>query len=94
MEKRLKLVTLLILWALHEEARQEKDSVQASCGLTPNRKEVTTMMYAKPELVPLSDARVAILSGDSDGTEKDTQIQDNSMPPLTHDSVAAYEADE
>jgi hypothetical protein len=50
------------------------------------------MRYAKPELVGLTDARVAIQSGDTDSEiTKSETVSDN---PPKHDTAAAYEADE
>jgi hypothetical protein len=54
------------------------------------------MTYAKPELVPLADARVAIQSNTDDGTSdgsKEVSPQENISHPL-QPTNAAYEADE
>ncbi len=67
----------------------------AKRGVIANGKEVKNMTYAKPELVPMVDARIAIQSSDgSDGTTHEKEIL-----PLTDQSqfvktTSAYEADE
>jgi hypothetical protein len=68
-------------------------SVAVECGLDPYRKEVITMLYAKPELVLLADARVAIHStGDAgDQGAKEMPNTESTRPNATS---GAYEADE